>query len=85
MVFENDGSEAMYSNLMNHAESLMVGIFGAKYVANGVAPGCDYDLVRNYYSMKSGMELEGFDDDPDDDLVANATDRGEYLLFEANH
>jgi hypothetical protein len=37
------------------------------------------------YSVKSGMELEGFDDDPDDDLVANATDRGEYLPFEANH
>jgi hypothetical protein len=85
MVFENDGSEAMCTKLMNHAESLMVGIFGAKYVANGVAPGCVHDLVRNYHSVKSGMELEGFDDDPDDDLVANATDRGEYLLFEANH
>jgi hypothetical protein len=59
--------------------------FGAKYVANGVAPGCVYDLVQNYHSVKSGMELEGFDDDPDDDLVANATDRAEYLPFEANH
>jgi hypothetical protein len=35
--------------------------------------------------MKSGMELEGFEDDPDDDLFANPTNRGEYLPFETNH
>lgn len=74
MVFENNDSEGMYSKLMNHADSLMVEVFGAKYVASGRSPSCVYEMVGNYHSLKSGIETEEFDDDPDDALVASALD-----------
>ena len=74
MVFENNDSEGMYSKLMNHADSLMVEVFGAKYGAGGRSPSCVYKMVGNYHSLKSGIETEEFDDDPDDALVASALD-----------
>ena len=85
MVFENDDSEGMYSKLTNHAESIMVEIFGAKYAAHTVAPGCVYELIGKYHNVKSGMEAEGSPDEhPDDELVANAIDGGEYLPLQSN-
>jgi hypothetical protein len=85
MVFENDDSEGMYSKLTNHAESIMVEIFGAKYAAHTAAPGCVYELIGKYHNVKSGMEAEGSPhEDPDDELVANAIDGGEYLPLQSN-
>jgi hypothetical protein len=81
MVFENDDSEAMYFKMMNHAESILVEIFGAEYVTKQErAPGCLYELVGNYHRMKGGMEGEEElqDVDPDEDLVANSVDGEEY-------
>ena len=85
MVFEDDDSKGMYSKLMNHAESIMVEIFGAKYAAHTAAPGCVYKLIGKYHNVKSGMEAEGSPhEDPDDELVANAIDGGEYLPLQSN-
>jgi hypothetical protein len=72
MVFENDDSKGMYSKLMNHA-------------AHTAAPGCVYELIGKYHNVKSGMEAEGSPDEhPDDELVANAIDGGEYLPLQNN-
>jgi hypothetical protein len=79
MIFENDDSDSMYFKMLNHAESLLVEIFGARYATTRRPPGCLFELVGNYHSVKSGMEAEVLDDHPDDDLVANATDGGDYL------
>lgn len=81
MIFENDDSEAMYFKMLNHAESILVEIFGADYVTKQQrAPGCLYELVGNYHRVKGGMELDdGLQEgDPDEELVANAIDAGEY-------
>ena len=82
MIFENDDCDSMYSKMLNHAESILVDIFGADYVNSRRAPVCLYELVGRYHSVKSGME--GLDEHPDDDLVANAADTGDYLSLDNN-
>jgi hypothetical protein len=72
MIFENDGSKAMYFEMMNHAESILVEIFGAEYVTKQemnwlvaiIGRRVEWREKRNYR-----MVIQ-----PDKELVANSTD-----------
>jgi hypothetical protein len=58
MVFENNDSESMYFKMMNHAESIMVEVFGARYCWNNPTPACIQGVVGNYFETKAQMEEE---------------------------
>ena len=77
MVFENDDSDAMYFKMVNHVESVLVEIFGARYVRNFPPPSCVYNLVGRYHDTKREMEEE---EHPDDGFGAAAIDGKDYVL-----
>ena len=83
MVFENDDSEAMYFKMMNHAESIMVEVFGARYCRNNPTPACIQGVVSNYFETKAQMEEE--EEDPDEDLVAESIDGADFLTQSYQH
>ena len=67
MEFENNDSKGMYSKLMNHAESIMVEIFRAKYAAHATAPSggatisqVDW-LIRSVASSSAGATISQVD------------------------
>ena len=76
MVFENDDSDEMYFKMMNHAESIVLDVFGPRYWRNHPNPTCINELVGRYHDVKREME-EQEEQDPDEDLVAGAIDRFE--------
>jgi len=49
---KEDWLDAIDELMMNHAESIMVEIFGAKYAAHTAAPGCVYELIGKYHNVK---------------------------------
>lgn len=83
MVFENDDSESMYFKMMNHAESIMVEVFGARYCRNNPTPACIQGVVGNYFETKAQMEEE--EEDPDEDLVAESIDGADFLTQSYQH
>lgn len=72
MIFEDDDSDAMYFKMINHAECILVDIFGARHVRNHPTPPCIFDVVGNYHDTKKGMESS--EEDPDDELIAGSVD-----------
>ena len=81
MVFENDDSDAMYFKMIHHAESILVEVFGARYVRNFPTPPCIFELVGKYHDVKSGMEDEDSGiEQPDDELVAGAMDGADFMM-----
>lgn len=72
MIFEDDDSDAMYFKMMNHADSILVEVFGARHVRNHPTPLCVSALVGNYHDTKRGVEAA--EEDPDDELVSGAVD-----------
>jgi hypothetical protein len=84
MVFENDDSELMYFKMMNHAESIMVEVFGARYCRNNPTPACIQGVVGNYFETKAQMEEEE-EEDPDEDLVAKSIDGADFLTQSWQH
>jgi hypothetical protein len=75
MIFENDDSEGMYFKMLNHAEAIQVEIFGARYARNNLQLECVNEIVGNYLSVRSGIEDEGEEENPDRELIANSLDR----------
>ena len=81
MIFEDDDSDAMYFKMINHAESILVEVFGARYTRNHPTPPCIFELVGKYHDAKKGMDNEATDEEfPDDELVAGAVDANDYLI-----
>lgn len=76
MIFENDDSDEMYFKMMNHAESIVLDVFGPRYYRNHPSPTCINELVGRYHDVKREMEEEE-EADPDEDLVAGAIDGAE--------
>jgi hypothetical protein len=74
MIFENDDSEGMYFKMLNHAEAIQVEIFGARYARNSLLPECVNKIVGKYLSVRSGMEDEEEEENPDRELIANSLD-----------
>ena len=78
MVFENNNSNGVRSKMLSHVESIMVEIFGPRFISRSSSvPDCVTDVVLDYQRVKSGMEEE--EEDPDKELVAGAIDRQEFL------
>ena len=79
MVFEDDDSDAMYFKMINHAESIVVEVFGADYAGNHTTPLCVFGIVGKYHDFKRGMtEDSSSQESPDDELVAGAIDGDEF-------
>lgn len=77
MIFEDDDSDAMYFKMINHAESILVDVFGARYVRNHPSPPCIFELVGKYHDTKKGLydaENSANEEFPDDELVHGAID-----------
>ena len=82
MVFENDDCHLNHcSKILEHAESIIVEVFGERFARNNVLPRCIYEVVCRYHDVVAGVEEDGAEmgDQPDDDLVAGAVDGDEYL------
>ena len=78
MVFDNDDSDAMYFKMIHHAESIVVDVFGARYVRNHPTPSCIYDAVGDYFSTKDPMDEEA-EECPDEELVSRSVEGSDFL------
>ena len=80
MIFEkNDDSDSMHSKLLHHIESILVEVFGSRYVRNYPTPHCVLEVVGEYHRFKTGIDEDGEVEQPDDDLVAGAIDANDFL------
>lgn len=79
MIFENDESDSVHSKLLHHIESILVEVFGSRYVRNCPTPHCMLEVVGEYHCFKTGTDDDGEVEQPDDDLVAGAIDANDFL------
>lgn len=81
MIFEQvDDVDFLYGKLVRHMESILVELFGPRYTRNNPTPPCVYDALGKYLEARSLLDDEGSGDgNPDDELLAGATDLAEYI------
>lgn len=82
MVFESDDtSDSMWAKMIEHAETIVAGVFGSRHVRNHAPPSCVHEMVRSYVAFKSGMEEEE-EENPDHELVARSVDGADFATPE---
>ena len=82
-VDQDMSNESMFDKMLDQVESILVMVFGQRYVNKTPTPMCVCGIISRFIDMKRGMEEDDETDQPDDDLVAGAIDGADFLILQS--
>ena len=78
-VHDDANSDSMFCAMLDQLQSILVVVFGQRYVQKHPTPTCVHGIVGRFLDLKCGMDEDGHTEQPDDDLVAGAIDAADFL------